>query len=124
MNDPLADLLDEIEPEDHANWLGAAHPGLDASVVAKWLRANRDRVTLLLYADDRDAALRNFGVDTSLVDLDHTYEVEAWWYGTIDADGNLTGVTQGSEGDPELWEPWARERYTIPLFIRRPLEDQ
>lgn len=66
------------------------------------------------------AALREAGRD-----LDHTYEVQAWWDGTIGVDGNLTGVTEGSEGDPELWEPWARERYAIPLYVREPLgEDQ
>lgn len=52
MNDPLAALLAEMQ-DLSVGTTNAEH--------ARWLRVNRDRVTLLLYADDRDAALRAFG---------------------------------------------------------------
>lgn len=61
MSDPLLDLLDEMGRAHEEYWddqiLNYQLPFNDHE--AKWLREHRDRVIRLLYADDRDAALRN-----------------------------------------------------------------
>jgi hypothetical protein len=42
-----------------------------------------------------------------------------WWDGSMSDDGMLTGVAVGEPDEPELWEPWARDRYTLPVFVKK-----